>query len=27
MNADGSGQMNLTNDPAEDEFPAWSPVP
>lgn len=24
MNADGSGQSNLTNDPREDEFPAWS---
>ncbi|MDQ3954970.1 MAG: DPP IV N-terminal domain-containing protein [Actinomycetota bacterium] len=25
MNADGSGQTNLTNDPAEDFDPAWSP--
>src|SRR6187551_121747 len=25
MNADGSGQTNLTNDPADDSSPAWSP--
>ncbi|MCJ7509611.1 MAG: hypothetical protein MUP14_01810, partial [Dehalococcoidia bacterium] len=25
MNADGSGQINLTNNPAADAFPAWSP--
>lgn len=25
MNADGSGQRNLTNDPAEDLAPVWSP--
>ena len=25
MNADGSGQTNLTNDQAEDDDPAWSP--
>ena len=25
MNADGTGQMNLTNNPAGDWFPAWSP--
>jgi hypothetical protein len=25
MNADGSGQRNLTSDPADDEDPAWSP--
>ncbi len=25
MNADGSGQTNLTNNPASDTFPAWSP--
>ena len=25
MNADGSGKVNLTNDPATDQFPAWSP--
>lgn len=25
MNADGSGVVNLTNDPANDLFPAWSP--
>jgi Tol biopolymer transport system component len=25
MNADGSGQTNLTNHPASDIFPAWSP--
>ena len=25
MNADGSGQTNLTNDPANDLEPAWSP--
>jgi hypothetical protein len=25
MNADGAGQTNLTNDPAGDNFPAWSP--
>ena len=25
MNADGTGQTRLTNNPAEDEEPAWSP--
>ena len=25
MNADGSGQTRLTNNPAEDAVPAWSP--
>jgi len=25
MNADGSNQLNLTNDPAVDEYPCWSP--
>ena len=25
MNADGSGQTNLTNNPAYDDEPAWSP--
>jgi Tol biopolymer transport system component len=25
MNADGSGQTNLTNNPARDIIPAWSP--
>src|SRR6186997_1457133 len=25
MNADGTGQVNVTQDPAEDTFPAWSP--
>lgn len=25
MNADGSGQTRLTNDPSEDDAPAWSP--
>ena len=25
MNADGSGQRNLTRDPAQDGDPAWSP--
>ena len=25
MNADGSGQTRLTNDPADDRFPSWSP--
>ena len=25
MNADGSGQTNLTNNPASDSDPAWSP--
>ena len=27
MKADGSGQINLTNNPALDAHPAWSPVP
>ncbi len=27
MNADGSGQTRLTDDPAQDTHPAWSPVP
>lgn len=27
MNADGSGPTNLTNNPASDKFPAWSPLP
>ncbi len=27
MNADGSGQTRLTDDPALDANPAWSPVP
>ena len=27
MRADGSVPLNLTNDPAEDTQPAWSPVP
>ena len=26
MNADGSGQTALTNDPAQDFSPAWSPT-
>ena len=26
MNADGSGQTNLTNDPAADTFPDWQPL-
>lgn len=26
MNADGSGQVNLTNNPGRDYAPAWSPV-
>jgi Tol biopolymer transport system component len=25
MNADGTGAVNLTNDPAFDRWPAWSP--
>ena len=25
MDADGSGQTNLTNNPAYDGYPAWSP--
>ncbi len=25
MDADGSNPTNLTNNPAEDHFPAWSP--
>jgi Tol biopolymer transport system component len=25
MNADGSGQINLTNNPAADDVPSWSP--
>src|SRR5207248_8779821 len=25
MNADGSGQVNITNNPAEDTYPVWSP--
>jgi len=25
MNADGSGQRNLTRNPADDVGPAWSP--
>src|SRR5438876_891087 len=25
MNADGSGQVNLTNNPADDAYPVWSP--
>jgi TolB protein len=25
MNADGSGQTNLTNNPGEDDWPAWLP--
>ena len=25
MNADGTGQINLTNNPADDGFPAWQP--
>jgi TolB protein len=25
MNADGTGQVNLTNNPARDDSPAWSP--
>ena len=27
MNADGTGQVNLTNNPATDTYPAWSPAP
>ncbi|MQY74583.1 MAG: hypothetical protein GH148_03485 [Clostridia bacterium] len=26
MNIDGSGQINLTNDPARDEHPSFSPL-
>ena len=25
MNADGTGQSNVTNHPASDNYPAWSP--
>ena len=25
MNSDGSEQINLTNNPANDEYPSWSP--
>jgi len=25
MNADGSGQMRLTDNPANDEIPVWQP--
>jgi TolB protein len=25
MNADGTGLVNLTNNPADDVWPAWSP--
>ena len=25
MNGDGSGQTNLTNNPSDDDLPAWSP--
>mgnify|MGYP006270892699 CR=1 FL=1 len=25
MNADGSGQTRLTDDPADDYYPSWSP--
>ncbi len=27
MDDDGSGQTNLSNNPAQDTLPAWSPVP
>ena len=27
MNADGTGQTNLTNNPSDDFGPAWSPAP
>ena len=27
MNADGSNQTNLTNNPARDGEPSWSPAP
>jgi sugar lactone lactonase YvrE len=27
MNADGSGQTNVTHDPADDFAPAWQPIP
>jgi Tol biopolymer transport system component len=27
MNADGSGQINLTNNPADDWGSSWSPAP
>jgi TolB protein len=26
MNADGTGQVNLTNNAASDTWPAWSPA-
>ena len=26
MNIDGSGQTNLTNNPADEYYPAWSPT-
>ena len=26
MNADGSGQTRLTNNPADDFYPVWSPA-
>jgi len=27
MNADGTNQVNLTNNPADDEEPSWAPSP
>jgi hypothetical protein len=27
MNADGTDQRNITNDPADDYYPSWCPVP
>ena len=27
MNADGSNQVNITNNTADDESPSWSPTP